>query len=247
MDDTSLVGIGIDGCRAGWLAVTFDGEQAQMFLLPQISEVDGLGFSDRPVWIDMPIGLIDEGPEGRACDSAARKYLSPVRHSSVFTPPCRAAVYVEKEVASQVNFRQTGKKISQQSLNIIPKIRELDTFLQGSPVTEKQQWYEAHPEVVFGAFNEGQPLVHRKKTKEGEEQRLSLLKPWYPEVFFWFARVRQHYLRKHVLPDDIIDALGLAVANYLIQAGRATTITLPSTPAQDSTNLPMRIVYPQLP
>lgn len=243
MVEQKTIGIGIDGCRAGWLVVSFDGVEAHMQLLTKVSAIAELDWPRTPVWVDMPIGLVDHGPEGRECDRAARRFLSPRRHSSVFTPPCRAAVYAEKAVASAVNFEHTSKKLSQQSLNIVPKIRELDTFLQQLPETERTHWLEAHPEVVFGALRGAQTVSEKKKTAEGERQRLLLLEPWFPSVFDWMNQARKEYLRKEVLPDDIVDALGLAVANYLVQNGQAELRTLPPSPPSDTLGLPMQIVY----
>lgn len=240
------LGIGIDGCRGGWLLVGFDGHAATMHLLPQIEEVGSLDLPAQiPIWIDMPIGLVDAGPEGRTCDQLARKKLSPIRHSSVFTPPCRAAAYAEKLAASAINFKHTGKKLSQQSLNIIPKIRELDAYLQSLEEALAKRWFEAHPELVFAALNAGQPLAHKKKTVEGEQQRINLLKPWFAGVHDWLKEARQVYLRKRVLPDDIVDALGIAVASFLVQTRQAERTTLPANPPLDGVGLPQRIVYAQ--
>ena len=240
------LGIGIDGCRAGWLVVLFDGNEAQMYLLPQIEAIEQLQLPSLPIWIDMPIGFMTDGPEGRLCDKAARQFLRPHRTSSVFTPPCRAAVYASKEEASAVNFAHTGKKLSQQSINIIPKMREVDTYLQALDSVIALNWFEAHPEVVFAALNQGQALEHKKKTAAGEEQRLNLLQPFFPTVQDWIGTARQQYLRKDVLPDDIVDALGLAVASFLTQTSKARFTTLPPSPPLDLRNFPMQIVYAEL-
>ena len=234
-------GIGVDGCRAGWLRVVFDEQTAAMTLCQGLEEV-ALQTAEVPIFIDMPIGFVTAGATGRACDQAARRYLSPLRHSSVFTPPCRAAVYAEKEVASALNFRLTGKKLSQQSLNIVPKMRALDEFLQAQTQAEQQRWYEAHPEVVFAAFNQAQPLFHKKKTRDGEAQRLALLQPYFPKIMDWYATVRNQYTRKEVLPDDIIDALGLAIAAFLANQERAEMISFPPDAEYDETGLRMQIV-----
>lgn len=234
-------GIGVDGCRAGWLRILFDGEAAAMTLCKGLEEVASQT-SEVPVFIDMPIGFVTTGVAGRACDQAARRYLSPLRHSSVFTPPCRAAVYADKATASELNFHHTGKKLSQQSLNIVPKMRALDEFLQAQAQHEQQRWHEAHPEVVFAALNQEQPLVHKKKTREGEAQRLSLLEPYFPKIKDWYVTVRNQYPRKEVLPDDIIDALGLAVAAFLANHQLAQIIYFPTEAEYDETGLRMQIV-----
>lgn len=234
-------GIGVDGCRAGWLRVVFDGQTAAMTLCQGLEEI-AAQTAEVPIFIDMPIGFVTAGPTGRACDQAARRYLSPLRHSSVFTPPCRAAVYAEKAEASALNFRHTGKKLSQQSLNIVPKMRALDEFLQTQSPQEQCRWYEAHPEVVFAAFNQAQPLLHKKKTRDGEAQRLALLQPYFPRIMDWYATVWNNYPRKEVLPDDIIDALGLAVAAFLVNQQRAKMIFFPAEAEYDETGLRMQIV-----
>ena len=239
-------GIGIDGCRAGWLMVFFDGERAQMHLLPQISDIQSLKLPSKLIWVDMPIGFVTKGAEGRACDTLARRFLRPHRASSVFTPPCRAAVYASKADASAVNFKHTGKKLSQQSLNIIPKIRELDTYLYYRQNPGAEMYFEAHPEVVFAALNQHRALEHKKKTTEGEQQRLELLRPWFPTVFSWMEKAKKQYLRKEVLPDDIVDALGLAVASYLTQNEKARMTHLPANSPIDQRGLFMEIVYAEL-
>ncbi len=240
------LGIGIDGCRTGWLTVLFDGDQAQMHLLPQMENIEELRLPNLPVWVDMPIGFIQDGPQGRTCDKMARQFLRPYRTSSVFTPPCRAAVYASKEEASAINFSHTGKKLSQQSLNIIPKMRELDTYLQGLKQQEVHQWQEAHPEVVFAALNQNKALEHKKKTAAGEEQRLNLLHPWFPSIDAWMNEARKRYLRKEVLPDDIVDALGLAVASFLTQTQKARRATLLDVPPADACGFPMQMVYAEV-
>ncbi|MEM1216461.1 MAG: DUF429 domain-containing protein [Bacteroidota bacterium] len=238
--EAKAIGVGMDGCRSGWLVIEFNGTQISMRKLVDLADLN-LPVT-QAIWIDMPIGLSTDGPEGRTCDRLARRVLSPVRHSSVFTPPCRAAVYASREAAIATNVAHTTKKLSQQSLNIVPKIRSLDTFLQGLDAPAKDRWYEAHPEVVFAYLNDKKPLIHSKKTAAGQADRLALLAPHVPELATWWEQARQRYLRKEVQPDDIIDALGLAVAAYLCQSGRGEQIGFPATAERDATGLRMQIV-----
>lgn len=240
-----MLGIGIDGCRGGWLVVQFDGQSALVNLYQQLEEITTTISPDQPVWVDMPIGFTDRGPQGRSCDQLARKVLSPLRHSSVFTPPCRAAVYADKEDASTVNATFTTKKLSRQSINIIPKIRALDIFLLKLPIKHRLEWYEAHPEVVFAAFNQNQPVAYSKKDQLGRTARKQLLKPYFSNLALWYRAAAQAFPRKQVLPDDIIDALALAIASYLVQVGNAKLVSLPDPPPQDTESLLMRIVYAQ--
>lgn len=235
--------IGVDGCRAGWAVVGIQDNTPELHLCTSLEDLSQLAISGQRIFIDMPIGFTDEGPDGRTCDRLARRMLSPKRHSSVFSPPCRAALYADLADASAVNFQHTGKKLSRQSINIIPKIRELDAFLQQLPTEQQDHWYEAHPEVVFAALNGGLAIPESKKTALGQQQRLALLSAFLPVIETWYPSVAHLYPRKLILPDDIIDALGLAVASWLIEQAGYALMALPDPPPTDSTGLPMRIVY----
>ncbi|PSR09006.1 MAG: DUF429 domain-containing protein [Bacteroidetes bacterium] len=234
---------GIDGCRAGWLVVRFDGQLADLQLSLTLPAVQADAPPPGLIFIDMPIGLLSSGPVGRTCDQLARRYLSPLRHSSVFTPPCRAATYTPKAAASAVNFQHTGKKLSQQSLNIVPKIRDLDEFLQQQLPAEQLRWHEAHPEVVFAALNHRQPLAATKKTAAGQAQRLALLAPFFTDIAAWWPAALRQYPRSQVQPDDVLDALALAVAAWLCATGQAVLQRLPAQPPVDDTGLSMQIVF----
>ena len=239
--------VGIDGCRAGWLVVLVDDEQIQMQLCPSIQEAADYCQDAKLIWIDMPIGFIDVGPEGRECDRLARRLLSPIRHSSVFTPPCRSALYASLDQSSEVNFQHTGKKLSRQLINIIPKMRELDAYLQQLDRVQAAKWHEAHPEILFAQFNEGHPIPTKKKQAEGQAARLRLLSNLWPEIPAWFQENQHRYPRKAVQLDDIIDALGLAIGAWSVQQGRFIQKSLPDTPPRDHQGLAMQIVYPQDP
>jgi predicted RNase H-like nuclease len=73
---------------------------------------------------------LKNGVQGeRLSDLGARRILK-ARKSSIFPVPCREAVYMESyEKACEVNEKLTGKRISKQAWNIIPKIRDVDSFL----------------------------------------------------------------------------------------------------------------------
>lgn len=75
--------VGLDGCRAGWFAVT---------LLDHMSWNVGVFKNVEQIWkklshatlllIDIPIGLCDSGKKGRSCDTAARRLLKGWRQGS---------------------------------------------------------------------------------------------------------------------------------------------------------------------
>src|SRR5690349_2429275 len=126
-----MVIAGIDGCRCGWLCLTSDlttgNVQAQV--LPSISDLLSLNPQPSLVMIDIPIGLTDSGP--RDCDLDARIWLKQPRCCSVFPAPIRpmlaASNYSE---ACEIGQNTCGKRLSRQAWGIVPKIREIDTFLR---------------------------------------------------------------------------------------------------------------------
>ena len=66
--------VGVDGCKAGWLAVsvTDDGEWARYESARAL--LDRYGDVGR-VLIDIPIGLVEGKPKERKCDLEARRLL----------------------------------------------------------------------------------------------------------------------------------------------------------------------------
>ena len=152
--------VGIDGCSAGWITATID----CVIVVPtlRLDEFELIG-------IDMPIGLVDGPP--RACDIAARKFLGRAG-SSVFPAPPRAALAHTEYRAALVAARSaTGRGISKQTFNIIPKIAELDRLIDP---TNQHMIVEVHPECAFKMLNEGEGLPS-KKTAAGQDLRRRLL------------------------------------------------------------------------
>ncbi len=235
--DVIYRGIGVDGCPGGWAAVVIEGiphtEQflsVQAALYPTLSELWQDLSPNAPcdrVLIDIPIGL-PEGASGllndvedRNCDRDCRKLLPKHRKSSVFPVPARQALRAEDPSAA--NAAATGRKLSRQTINILPKIRETDDFLasrlrQGLPVAGLIE--ESHPELVFARLNsqaDGAPM-HRKKEAEGQRERLEILREaglpsTETERFFSL------FARKQAAKDDLLDAAALAIAAYRIASG----------------------------
>ena len=80
--------VGMDGCKAGWFYFRRDGTNISHGVTSSIRNLTSSLPEDSRVFIDIPIGLIDRGPTGRGCDSAARKLLGP-KAATVFSAPCR--------------------------------------------------------------------------------------------------------------------------------------------------------------
>ena len=125
---------GIDGCKAGWIAVLRNlNDPAGLRLQVFAAFADILAFDPHLaiIAVDMPIGLPDRiGPSGRGPEKAARKHLG-MRQSSVFTVPSRPAVYEEDYRAACTTAEKTSeppKKVSKQCFYLFPKIREIDAL-----------------------------------------------------------------------------------------------------------------------
>jgi predicted RNase H-like nuclease len=243
--------VGIDGCPGGWIAVLLspNGIASTAWI-----RTGGMGTwlreggSSRLVLIDMPIGLPDSswanrrgGDTTRGCEREARQLLGP-RRSSVFNPPARSALGVAIEEASGENLRELGKKLSRQSLGILPKIREIDEVLSARDIsTSGATIWEAHPELAFRALNGGRPMRHWKRTREGMQQRLRLLERFRPGVRAFIRKEALLYSRSIVGVDDLIDAFVLSLS---AQRGYPKSYrVLPSVAERDSQKRPMQMVY----
>jgi predicted RNase H-like nuclease len=159
MNDTDDIA-GIDGCKSGWIVAT----------RRAVVVVDQLQFEQFAlVGIDMPIGLLDGPP--RACDLAARKYLERAG-SSVFPAPPRAALaHRDYRSALAAARAATGRGISKQTFNIMPKVAELDRLIDSA---NQHSIIEVHPECSFKTLN-GDENLPSKKSNEGEKIRRQLL------------------------------------------------------------------------
>lgn len=240
-----MITIGVDGCKSGWVAAVNDASRdLQIEVFSELKELwEKYQSSCSLLLIDMPIGLVETGPEGRACDRLARRMLSPRRHSSIFTPPCRAALYVPEEQASEINYEHTRKKLSRQTINIMPKMREVDRWMRRLSVPVRQKIRESHPEVIFTAMNGGSPLIHNKKQPEGQEERLAILERYHPAIRPVLQKAQADILRKVALTDDLIDALVLGIAAKVAREQPQKSSSLPEIPPLDGEGLPMEIFY----
>jgi predicted RNase H-like nuclease len=233
--------IGIDGCRAGWFCVMLDeGDSASCCVAPDARAVAELALEATSVLIDIPIGLPDSGPDGRLCDREARQRLGRRRAASVFSAPARrtlaAASYPQ---ALELNRQATGRGLSKQAWNIVPKIREIDTLLCGHGAL-RGVLRECHPELCFRALDGKQAMHYNKKKREGQQERLQVLEKVLPQCYALFEQACGEFLRREVARDDIIDAMVCAVtAKY----GYGNYRTAPARPAKDGQGLPMEIVY----
>ncbi len=170
---------GLDGCTGGWVLVTAPllgtvagGGRPTLAVVTDLAGlVDDLQ-SGRlaAAAIDIPIGLPRRGP--RVCDAEARRLIGP-RRSSVFPAPVRSMIgartYGE---ACDLSRRASGRGVSKQLFNILPKVREVDGLqsprLQG-------QLFEMHPELSFTVLA-GAPMRSNKRTGDGRAERVDALR-----------------------------------------------------------------------
>jgi predicted RNase H-like nuclease len=197
-----MIVAGVDGCRAGWVCFAVEVPSlATSVDVVDLAEV----LRNRPsdlacIGIDIPIGLLECS---RACDKAARRPLGQPRGSSVFTPPCRAALSATSHaIGSAINRQKTTRGLSQQAWGIAPKIKQVDDAI----TSDCQRWaFEVHPEVCLWALNHHCPMKHNKKTRDGATERIAVLRPIFPEI-------ERHLANRppRVGADDLLDAAAAA-------------------------------------
>lgn len=232
--------LGIDACRAGWIAISLDEKDPGYWVLTTNDELkDAFEKYDR-IFIDIPIGLEDE-KYVRRCDAELRKVLGPDYQASVFNPPVRPALHAPTYAeASMTSYEVTQKKISIQAWNITPNIRAVDELLQEEEAF-RGKVYESHPELIFQQLNGGAPILQKKQTKKGLRHRLGLLKDRNKIVDDFFRDIKEEYRRNQVEEDDIVDSMALAwLANQSLEKSLKT---LPEDPDTDSTGQIMAIYY----
>ena len=231
--------VGVDGCRVGWIAIGLESEDNwQVNTFPDVSSLWEHHRQASLILIDIPIGLKAGGKTERRCDPQARKLLGP-RRSSVFPAPCRQAIYASSyREACDVNQRLTGKRLSVENWNIIPKIREVDCLLSDD-TSARGHIREIHPELCFWGLA-GRPMQHAKKRSEGLSERTQLLQSIYPQTADIIAHALSTYRRKDVARDDILDALAAAVTGMM---GGQNLVSIPQEPEFDERGLRMEMVY----
>ena len=234
--------VGVDACKGGWFAAGLGPDGVRTALCPAFADVWERFCPIGRLFVDMPVGLPERG--SRAADAEARRALPSRLKSSIFNVPVRGAVYApEKAEAKSINEQLSGKSLSEQSLGLILKIREVDAWLQVRP-DRREAVFESHPEVCFGRLGRGYP-AHAKKDFLGGLERLRIVEHFIPDAESVLAEARSRHTRTVVAADDMLDALILAVAAR--ESGERPCF-FPSgadRPETDATGLPMAIWYPE--
>lgn len=226
---------GVDGCRAGWIAmVRHPGEAGpRVLIFARFADlVAGLG-PGATIAVDMPIGLPDRiNGGGRGPEQTIRPYLG-ARQSSVFSIPARAAVEAETYSEACHLAQQSSdppKKVSKQAYFLFGKIREIDQLMQAQPGM-RARIFECHPEFAFCRLNNMTPMAMPKKIRgsvnpDGIAERTALLaRHGIDPAIFASGPPRGAAM------DDLVDA-----AVNLVMAGRhakGLTTPFPANPSRD--------------
>lgn len=241
LNQSSFV-VGVDGCKYGWIAIAIDTDgNFELSKHLNFESIFKIYPKANKYLVDMIVGLGSHSLE-RNIEKLARVKLKPNRTSSVFTPPCREAVY-EKDYASAKlkNIAITGKSISIQAWNIVPKIIEVDQFLIKNK-SFQHKIFEAHPEICFATLNNGIPMLEKKSKLEGINERIKLLQKLFSKSNSIFKKGRQLFLKKEVKDDDIVDALVLALTGFLGEKNGYEFIS-DKPIKQDTHGLEMKMIF----
>jgi predicted RNase H-like nuclease len=233
--DKNSLSIGVDGCKGGWIVASIDHGTLKVEKMSSISEIVMEYTEFDNFLIDMVIGLPSNTEQIRP-DSYARQIIKE-RSSTIFPVPCRQAIYAESVAeAYEENVRVLGKKFTPLTVGIMPKIRELDSFLQEHD-QYKNVILESHPEVCFTRLN-GKTVLSKKSEYEGVVERVNILKKFLPnlDVNDLMQMAKQYQCNV----DDIADAICLSVTANLAKQGLYEII--PERPRVDDTGLKMQMV-----
>lgn len=245
---------GVDGCKAGWIAVCAQpGQAPAVCVMPSFTALLQSLADDAVIAVDMPIGLPDfTARGGRGPETLVRQLLGE-RQSSVFSIPSRAAVYAEpgpfanveawyaahrRASAVAIATSDPPRGVSIQAFGIFAKIREIDALLMAQPQL-RERVFESHPEVAFWRLNDGQAMCLPKKVRgavnpAGMEERKALLAHHgYDRAFLDQAPPRG------AAADDFLDAAAMFVIAGRIARGEARPF--PEPPGIDRFGIPVAI------
>jgi predicted RNase H-like nuclease len=231
---------GLDGCKGGWVMFRLNGVSDASELPHHDTSVEIVRdiadlLDDQPdgfacLAIDIPIGLVERP---RRCDTEARRLLGKPRSSSVFPAPCRASLSPGTyEHCSEINERETTKRLTKQAWGIVPKIKQVDDAIRSGGRTRV---FEVHPEVSFWRMNGKRSMPWAKKTPEGMAERTKLLTRAFPQI-------ESHLEHRHrgVGKDDLLDAAAAAWSALRYLQGKSESA---GTGDRDALELPMTIHY----
>lgn len=230
--------IGVDGCKGGWICAILDNDELEVKKFASISSLTEHYPGSNQIIVDIPIGLQSHKNHIRP-DSEARHIIRE-RSSTIFPAPCRQAVYANTVAEAYIeNERNLGKKFTPLTVGIIPKIKEVDAFLQKNP-KYKNRLLESHPEVCFAMLNK-QTLLSKKNEIDGINERIHILEHYIPSLKLTDVLLLAKQYKCNI--DDILDAICLAVTAMFVSNNEYKTI--PEHPMTDETGIVMQMVVPK--
>lgn len=258
---TTVVTVGVDGCKAGWIAVRrapgsiprSPGSTPSVDVFASFTALLASLPADAVVAVDMPIGLPEFSSKGGRGPEALVRPLLGQRQSSVFSIPSRAALYADtgdfttidawyaarrraSEVAMTTSYPPRG--VSIQAFGIFAKIREIDALLVAQPEL-RGRIFESHPEVAFCRLNGDRAMLLPKKIKgavnpAGMEERKALLsRHGYDKTFL------DQMPPRGAAADDFLDAAVMMLIAGRIAKGEAKPF--PDPPLADRFGIPVAI------
>ncbi|MFD2052523.1 DUF429 domain-containing protein [Mesorhizobium calcicola] len=254
MTSADAVLVGVDGCKAGWIAVRCNpGMEPTVDIYASFAALLAANPDDAVLAVDMPIGLPEFSYKGGRGPEALVRPLLGQRQSSVFSIPSRAALYADtndfttieawyaahrraSEVAKTTSDPPRG--VSIQAFGIFSKIREIDALLIARPEL-RGRVFESHPEVAFCRLNGDQAMQLPKKIKgtinpAGMAERKALLcRHGYEMGFLDRAPPRG------AAADDFLDAAAMMLIAGRLAGGSAKPF--PKPPLADGFGIPVAI------
>lgn len=195
---------GIDGCAAGWLFVGHTSAGWRWRVSARLDELLELCAPDAVVFIDMPV-VLDPQAYWRSCDLWLRRTLGGRASSRVFAAPLRGSLTCESyECFRDYHRDRTGKGASVQTWNLLPKVREVQRWVQSA---KQPAPFESHPELHFcEALGQAAASKH---TAAGIAQREAIVET--RGLGTRYAEMLASTRRRDVKRDDLLDALILAI------------------------------------
>lgn len=202
---------GVDSGPHGWVVCVLTGtgraREARWAVLPDAEAVLARTSGCDAVGVDIPLAL-PAGRTRRTAETEASARLGAARSSLFPTPPAEVLAADSYEDACAVAQRVTGRRISLQTWNIVPRIREFQRVELPPSVVE------AHPELSFRTMAPGTGFAS-KKTARGAGRRIAVLSGWADP-----ARLLGD-LPSATRLDDALDALACAWTAERVVSGTA--------------------------
>lgn len=237
--------VGVDWASNGWFGVILrDDDTWETDHFPTIWSLWKYHSDAARICVDIPIGLPAE--RRRDCDIRARQKLGAQKRRVSYTP-IREAVYEQNLDAAKRLNEDAGYSIQNQAWSLVPRIREVDEFLDTHPGA-RDRLVECHPELCFYSLNGRNPVVEPARTRAGIDRRTALLSDEHSTA----ATVYEESCARYLQPSyasflrteaDILNAL---VAAVTAQRPASDLSRLPEgeDPPRDARGLPMQLVYP---